>query len=529
MRLSLVLAALGVAFATPAASGQSTELTTVRVASGLSRPVMATSAPGETDRLFVAEQNQADIHIVDLNTNTVLPTPFLDLTGLVTTSGNEQGLLGFTFHPDYASNGKFYVIYTASGGGHLRVVQYNVSGNPNIADANSAVTVIQVNQPQSNHNAGDVTFGPDGMMWIPTGDGGGANDSGSGHASGGNGQSGSTLLGKMLRIDVSTLPYTIPADNPYAAAGDGVLDEIWAFGLRNPFRVSFDSETGDLWIGDVGQNAREEVSFASAEDIAAVAADTKDPFNFGWRCTEGFLCTGLSGCTCGGPELTNPLDAYAHNQGLSVIGGQVYHGLAIPDLDGMYVFADHYTDIILGTREENSLQLPGFPVNLEGQLAPGGGLNLDSIAGFGTDGDGEIYFTDLNGGEVFKIVPEGPYTGLGCELAGTEGDPIHFGDGGVASGEAGGLYLRNAAADATAGLFYSLSEGATPFKGGVLKTIPLVDIIILTTDGNGELDLTWSDTGGAPPGTELVTQFGIDDDGAIKGVALSNALLTTWP
>ncbi|RKY22029.1 MAG: hypothetical protein DRQ55_02475 [Planctomycetota bacterium] len=527
MRLSLLLAALGLVCASPAASAQSTPFTSVRIVNGLARPVYVTSPPGDTERLFVVEQDQADIHIIDLNTNTLLGTKFLDLTGKVNSSGNERGLLGLAFHPDYADNGKFYVNYTATGGGATRIEQFKVSANPNLADASSGTTVIQISQPQSNHNGGELFFGPDGNLWIPTGDGGNGNDTGSGHAAGGNAQSGATLLGKLLRINVDALPYTIPADNPHKGSGS-VMDEIWAFGLRNPFRAGFDPATGDLWIGDVGQNAREELDFVSAEDIAAVHADTLDPINFGWRCMEGYMCTGLSGCSCNGPDLTLPIDAYTHAQGFSIMGGQMYRGDAIPDLGGTYIYADHYTNMVLALREEAGAAVAGYPLAIQSDLAPGGGLNLSSIAGFGYDGAGEMYMCDLNGGEVFKIVPEGPFLGAGSALTGAAGEPVHFGTGGVAAGLAGAFHLRNAAASATCGLFVSAALGSAPFKGGVLKTIPLIDVFILSTDANGELDISWTDTGGFPAGTTLVTQYGIQDGGAVKGVALSNALVTTW-
>ena len=531
MRFSLALAALGVALATPLAVGQSSDYTTTLIASGFNKPLLVCSPPGDTDRLFVVEQNQADIHIIDLDTNTVLPTPFLDLTGLVTTSGNEQGLLGMVFHPDYADNGYFYVNYTASGGGATRIVRYTVSaGDPNLANSASAFSILAVAQPQTNHNAGTVDFGPDGMMWIALGDGGNANDTGSGHAAGGNAQSGATLLGKMLRIDVDGgSPYAIPSDNPFKGSAT-VEEEIWAFGLRNPFRHAFDPVTGDLWIGDVGQNAREELDFVSAEDIAAVAAGTHAPFNFGWRCLEGFLCTGLSGCTCGDSALTAPIDAYAHGQGLSIIGGQAYHGDAIPDLAGTYFYADHYgANKVWAMREVGGAPVAGYPVEVQGLLAPGGGLNLQSIAGMGTDGAGEVYLCDLNGGEVFKIVPAGPFLGLGSALAGANGDPIHFGSGGVAMGQPGGLHLRNAAPNAISGLLLSFTVGSLNFKGGVIKPVPFFDPFVLNTNGSGEIDINWANTGGAPSGATLVSQWAISDAGAVKGVALSNAVITTWP
>ena len=199
------LSLLGLAALSASALSQSTPLTAELMWNGYSRPVQILPAPGDPTRLFVVEQNQADIHVIQNGVK--IATPFLDLSGLVTTGGNEQGLLGMAFHPDYNSNGLFYVNYTASGGGATRVVRYQRSaGNPNLADASSAQTVIQISQPQSNHNGGGLVFGPDGYLWIATGDGGNFNDTGSGHAAGGNAQSGTSLLGKMLRIDINFSP-----------------------------------------------------------------------------------------------------------------------------------------------------------------------------------------------------------------------------------------------------------------------------------------------------------------------------------
>lgn len=525
MRFALASTVVALGLCTQVTTGQVSDITILPIG-GFNRPVYATHAPGDTTRLFVCEQNAADIEILDLNTNTKLATPFLDLTGLVSTGG-ERGLLGMAFHPDYANNGYFYVNYTVSGSGATRIARYQVSANPNLADAGSAATILQFSQPQSNHNGGMISFGPDGMLWIPTGDGGNFNDTGTGHAAGGNAQSGTTLLGKMLRIDVDGgFPYAIPADNPFV--GDPLVDdEIWALGLRNPFRHSFDRDTGDLWIGDVGQNAREEVNFTTAATIAAVAAGTIDGLNYGWRCMEGLLCSGLSGCTCNAPELTLPIEQYPNpGMGRAVIGGYVYRGDAIPDFDGKYWYGDNSSNRIW-TLEE----VAGVATNIVEHTASGNALNglgIDGPAAFAEDANGELYILELDDNTVSKIVPAGPYVGLGSGLAGTNGKPVHFGNGGVAAGEAGGLYLRNAAAGATAGLFFSASEGAALFKGGILKTVPLAGLVVLTTNGSGEVDITWTDTGGYPSGTTLITQFGVIDPGAPAGVALSNALRTSW-
>lgn len=525
MRFAPAFAALALGVLASAASAQNTPLTTELTASGFVRPVLVLSTPIDgDDRLFVVEQHQGDVHI-RFNDGTF--TKFLDTSGLSHSSGNERGLLGMAFHPDYENNGYVYVNYTRSAGGATRIERYTRdAGNPNAVDASSGVTIIDISQPQSNHNGGMIDFGPDGMLWIGTGDGGNFNDTGSGHAAGGNAQSGATLLGKMLRIDVDGgTPYAIPADNPYV--GDPtVLDEIWAFGLRNPFRHHFDSETGDLWIGDVGQNAREEIHYVSASDIADVNAGTKSPINFGWRCMEGFNCTGLSGCTCNDPSLTLPVKHYANpGLGRAVIGGVPYRGDAIPDLAGQVIYGDNSSNRywVIGydgtsiTRDEEVTTMKNA---VGGQIA-------NKPAGFGVDHEGELYTTDLNGGELFKIIPDGSFLGLGNALAGTNGKPILHGTGGVGAGEPGSLILSNAVASAPlAILFVGIVEGSTPFKGGTLVVSPFIAAINLFTDATGGLTIPWADLNLAP-GTEVFFQYGIQDAGGPVGVSLSNALKAT--
>ena len=246
------------------------------VTGGFSAPIAVTAPPGDTTRLFVAEQFSGRIRIYDRVSKTTLAGEFLDVTGLLA-SGGEQGLLGLAFHPNYANNGYFYVNYTAPGGGaagHTEIARFQVIGSPansNVADPNSRTVILTFDQPEANHNGGWIGFGLDGYLYIASGDGGGGNDQ---HGTIGNGQDRTTLLGKILRIDVSSgSPYSIPLSNPYAGHAT-YRQEIWAWGLRNPWRCSIDRVTGDLWIGDVGQGAREEVDFnpAGVGDL-----------NFGWR------------------------------------------------------------------------------------------------------------------------------------------------------------------------------------------------------------------------------------------------------
>ena len=385
VRRSLVVATL--MFGAAAAASAQPLLTTTRVAAGLNLPTWVGSPPGDTERLFVLEQTTAKIRIVLLASGQILAAPFLDLGPLVTGSGGEQGLLGMAFHPDYASNGTFFVNYSDNSGDTV-IARFQVSADPNRADPASRQVVLAIDQPFANHNGGNLDFGPDGYLYIGMGDGGSANDPGN------RAQNPGTLLGKMLRIDVDHgAPYSIPPDNPFVGAGDP-LDEIWALGLRNPWRYSFDRVTGDLYIADVGQNSREEVDFQPA--------GTAGGENYGWRCMEGTACTGLSGCVCHSAELVQPIYDYDHSQGCSITGGFVYRGCAIPELQGTYFLGDFCSARIWSFRFSGGM-VDDFQERTS-ELAPGGGLHIDSISSFGEDGAGEQYIAD-RGGEIFKIVP----------------------------------------------------------------------------------------------------------------------------
>ncbi|MCH7526738.1 MAG: PQQ-dependent sugar dehydrogenase, partial [Planctomycetes bacterium] len=372
-----------------------TPLETIRVASGLNRPVFATAAPGDSNRLFIMEQRGV-IKILELDTNTVLGTPFLDIDALVLgpiDRFDERGLLGLVFHPDWANNGFFFVNYV-SNSRFTTIARYKISdGDPNVADPASAEIVLQFFQPFSNHNAGWIDFGPnDGHLYISAGDGGSANDPGN-RAQDITDQ----FLGKLLRINVDSLPYSIPADNPFVGkTGD---DEIWAYGLRNPWRPSFDRDTGDLYIADVGQNAREEINFQPADSTGGE--------NYGWRCMEGNRCTGLSGCVCFSEDLVDPIHEYIHPIGFSVTGGYVYRGAAIPDLSGVYFFADYETDRIWSFRFVLG-QVTEF-TERTAELA--NEFFINDIASFGEDNAGEMYIVDRGStttGQIFKIIPSEP-------------------------------------------------------------------------------------------------------------------------
>ena len=385
-----------------------TSLGTERVASGLSMPLFVTAPPGDVGRIFIVEQrnsgaaNRAAIKIMNTYTGAINATPFFTITGV--TTGSEQGLLGLAFDPGYDSNGFFYVYYTTTGGGGAAgqqiLARYNVSGtNPDLADQGSGLVLLSVPDPQSNHNGGWIGFGPDGFLYVAIGDGGGGNDQGTGHnPTIGNGQDKTTLLGKMLRIDVANaappLNYSIPPSNPFFGSATD-RQEIWAYGLRNPWRNSFDRETGEFYIADVGQNAWEEINVEPAATGGR---------NYGWRCYEGNVAFNTANC---GPQsgMTFPVHVYSHGSGCSVSGGYVYRGCAIPDLQGTYFFADYCSATIWSFEYAGS---PNPPVtNRTAELAPGGGLSIGSITSFGEDARGEVYICDSGSGEVFRIIPEG--------------------------------------------------------------------------------------------------------------------------
>ncbi len=364
------------------------------MAQGLSLPLFVTSPPGDTARIFIVEQRGPDQRgrIKILKGGVVLGPPFLT-TGTLASS-NEQGLLGLAFAPDYATSGRFYVNYTDSTG-MTQIVRHTVSGNPDIANPAGTV-ILSIFQPFTNHNGGWLGFGPDGYLYAATGDGGSGGDPDD------RAQNVDSLLGKMLRLDVSGASYSIPPGNPFAGATPG-RDEIWAFGLRNPWRPSFDRRTGDLVIADVGQSAREEIDFAPAGTGAGA--------NYGWRCFEGSIPYTSSNTTpcgsCAAPGCAiSPVYDYDHTLGrCSITGGYVYRGCAIPDLSGQYFFADYCGRQIYSGQFQN-----GTFVNLRdrtAELAPGGGLTIGNITTFGEDARGEIYICDQSG-QIFKIAPKAP-------------------------------------------------------------------------------------------------------------------------
>ena len=387
-----VLAAL-VTIPTPRGAHAETALTTVRVASGLSLPLYVTAPPGDTTRLFIVEQRGGDNRgrIKILKNWVVLARPFL--TTAVLSSGSEQGLLGLAFAPDYATTGRFYINYTRSGDGMTIIERRTVGADPDTATG-PATTILMVAQPFANHNGGWMGFGPDGYLYVAMGDGGSGGDPGD------RAQNRNELLGKILRLDVSGATYTNPSTNPYFGGIAG-RDEIWATGVRNPWRPSFDRVTGDFIVADVGQNNIEEVNFQPAGSAGGE--------NYGWRCYEGFNFFSESAtipcgtCTAAGCPKIFPHYQYTHALGrCSVTGGYVYRGCAIPDLRGTYFFGDYCAAVIYSGKFSPDT-LTSFR-DRTAELAPGGGLAINSITSFGEDARGELYICDA-GGEVFRIVP----------------------------------------------------------------------------------------------------------------------------
>ena len=349
------------------------------VSGGFNSPVGIKHA--EDNRLFIVEQNGV-IRIINLDDNSTLSTPFLNIDPIVSNSGGERGLLGLAFHPNYAANGFFYVNYINNSGNTV-ISRFNVSaGDANIADAASEVILLTINQPFGNHNGGDLAFGNDGYLYIATGDGGSANDPQD------HGQRLNSLLGKMLRIDVDNgNPYSSPSDNPFVNDGDAnTLAEIWAYGLRNPWRFSFDRTNNDIWIADVGQNEWEEINRAGS---------TEAGLNYGWRCREGMHDFNTAGCP--GTGYTEPVAEYNHfNDGefkCSITGGYRYRGTEFPNFVGLYFFADVCSDEI-GFIEDNG---GTWDMTLK-DFTTGGGW-----ASFGEDVNGELYIASLNNGTIYKI------------------------------------------------------------------------------------------------------------------------------
>ena len=345
---------------------------------GLTQPVFMTHAGDGSGRLFVV-QRAGQIRI--LKNGSLLSTPFLDIDPLVNSSGSEQGLLALAFHPNYASNGLFYTVHTIANGSLVLSRFTRSAGSPDLANANSQATLLTIPHPNNeNHNGGTLAFGPDGYLYWSTGDGGGGGDVPN------NAQNLTVLLGKILRLDVNSgSPYGIPPGNPFFNNPNAsIRKEIWAYGLRNPWKFSFDSQTGDLFIGDVGQGRREEI------DVQPAASPGGE--NYGWRVMEGSLCFNpFSNCDRSGKVL--PVAEYDHTVGCSVTGGYMYRGSQFPLLRGHYFYGDFCT---------------GALFSLAGSVANGWavtplGDTPYSISTFGEDEAGELYLADYSTGQIYQL------------------------------------------------------------------------------------------------------------------------------
>lgn len=336
-----------------------------RVAGSYTQPLYAAAPPGDTHRLFIVEKRGVIRLVKD---GVLLPRPFLNISSLVSANG-ERGLLSMAFSPGFATNGSFYVNYTNLDG-NTRIVRYAVSaGNPDRADPATRRLLVSIAQPYANHNGGQLQFGPDGRLYVGMGDGGGSGDPGN------RAQSSASRLGKMLRITLGTSPLKVG---------------VYAKGLRNPWRFSFDRSTGALWIGDVGQNRREEIDYLPA-GLAAGA-------NLGWNGYEGTLVYKSSvAARLANSTLTWPVNEYGHNTGRSVTGGYVYRGSAIPELNGYYVFGDFATGRVWAMDGTTGAR----------QALPGADGKIGLVSSFGEDAEGELYTVSLSG-SVYKIVPASP-------------------------------------------------------------------------------------------------------------------------
>lgn len=345
------------------------DYTLERVVSGLDQPVLVTHAGDE--RLFIVEQ-PGTIRVFE--NGALLPEPFLDISERVNDRANEQGLLGLAFHPDYAANGVFFLNYTGADGQTV-IARYRVTDDPNRADPNSETIILQIEQPYANHNGGNLIFGPDGYLYIGMGDGGAAGDPEN------RAQNLRELLGKMLRIDVNADRYAIPADNPFVGRSDA-LPEIWSYGVRNPWRFSFDRATGDMYMADVGQNEYEEVNFQPAS--------SRGGENYGWRFLEG------THPYEGRPpaDVVMPVAEYSHGEGgCSVTGGFVYRGATLPALNGVYFFGDYCSGLIWSLHRD--------PAGAwQRALFAETGMTLSS---FGEDLAGELYVLDHRDGVVYRL------------------------------------------------------------------------------------------------------------------------------
>jgi glucose/arabinose dehydrogenase len=346
------------------------------VAAGLNNPLFVTHAGDGSGRLFIV---QRDGKILIYKNGSLNSTPFLDISGIIEDTSGEQGLLGLAFDPTYETSGKFYVVYTVTGN-TITLARFTVSGDPDIANS-TADPLLSIPKTHANHNGGMIAFGPDGYLYMAVGDGGGGGDPDD------NGQDKNSLLGKILRLDVSGSGYTSPATNPFVSDPNG-KDEIWAYGLRNPWRFSFDRSTSDLYIGDVGQGKQEEINFQPASSTGGE--------NYGWRIMEGNLCYNPSSNCTPPSDYEPPVYTYDHGIddefGCSVTGGYVYRGSNFPALQGVYLYGDFCLGEIWGLANNGSTWTSTLLADTDFY-----------ISSFGEDENGELYLVDYIGGTVYRL------------------------------------------------------------------------------------------------------------------------------
>lgn len=495
LNTALVTACVGLAIGCLAADTHAQPTLPIRtqvVVSGLSSPVGVYAIPGDTARLFIVQQGGL-IRILNIPGNTLNATPFLNLssTGLNRIStGGERGLLGLAFDPNYTTNGLFYVYYTRASDGAVIVERFTATGAPfaNQAAAFSAATgdtatglvMLQVLHPSfANHNGGALFFGTDNMLYAAIGDGGSGNDPSE------NAQSTTTLLGKLARLDPTDSSAVdgdgvwVPNDNPRRSLGGVVQPYVWADGLRNPWRVDVDRLTGDIWIGDVGQDTEEEINF-QPRYVPGVGGNFAQVANrdYGWDCREGLNATvaGDVGCDPNAPGFTDPIRTYRHagDNACSITGGVVYRGSAIPALDGYYVHADYCGNWVRAIKYNASTNTVSNFSDLTGHINRGGNIS-GGIVDFGEDANGEMYFTNINNGTLYKIVADTTTCGCPCALTGAQGL----------------IFEDNAETDK--GWAFSVGVGVT--DGPWERAVPVNDIAIIAdpaadSDGSGRAFVT---------------------------------------
>lgn len=480
-------------------------LVTTPVVSGLARPIYVCSPIGDEDRLFVCEQHTGLIRIV--KRGRLQSTPFLNIFSRILT-GSERGFLGMAFDPAYATNGYFYVSYTRTGDGASIIERFRVSAaNPDVADATSGqVGFGPISQPFSNHNGGGIQFGPDGYLYFGLGDGGSGGDPSC------NAQNPASPLGKFHRLDTATLPFSAPTSNPFYN-NTAYRREIWSLGWRNPWRWSFDRDTGEMFVGDVGQNALEELSYEPANTGGR---------NYGWKVMEGTNCYATAACNappaCNAATLVRPFHTIPTVPYCSIIGGYVYRGCNLPNYRGLYFFGDYCNGVVWTLRYSN-----GTFTNLTQRFS-----GLGNITSFGEDARGELYVCSLNG-TLYRIQAQdgGPGRDLGFGRVGSNNvQPLFDICGRMEAGLNADLVMRGAPANSPCALAIGTANNPTPILGGTIVPVPASIVIAANTNANGRVALTVP--GGGGPAV-LYAQWVVIDTGLPESIGFSNAISITIP